>query len=73
MTANPDDEVVSITAAARGRELRVENRPRTRIMTKGEGRVATRRTGLPPTGAEPGVAYPDVDVSVDIASDPASR
>lgn len=73
MTPNPDDEVVSITAAARGRELRIENRPRTRITTKGEGRVARRRNGLPPTGAEPGVTCRDVDVSIDIASDPAPR
>jgi hypothetical protein len=70
VTTPREDEVVAITAAARARELRVENKPRTRITTKGKGQVTTRRSGLPPTGAEPGVTYSDVEVSVEIGSDP---
>jgi len=37
---------------------------------EGSGHVTTRRVGLPPTGAEPGVTYPEVEASVEIASSP---
>ena len=67
-TRAEEDEVVGITASVRGRELRVENKPCTRITTRGSGHVTTRRVGLPPTGAEPGVTYPEVEASVEIAS-----
>ncbi|HEX8109614.1 MAG TPA: hypothetical protein VF516_17910 [Kofleriaceae bacterium] len=66
------DEVVAIQASMRASELRIDRRPETRITTVGRGRVTTRRTGIPPTGAEPGVTYRDVDLSVEIVSRPES-
>ena|ERR1700759_1505573 len=74
MARNPDKEgnkaVVAIRASASARELRVDQRPQTRVTTIGRGRVDTRRCGIPPTGAEPGVTYRDVGLSVDITSGP---
>lgn len=62
--------VVAIRASSRVRELRVEHGPPVRITTTGRGRVTTRRIGIPPTGAEPGMTYCDVELAVGIVSRP---
>jgi hypothetical protein len=65
---NNDDDVVAIKASARARELRVDNKPRTDVSTRGRGRVITRREGLPARGADEGETYANVGVSVEIVS-----
>ena len=68
MTREEADEIVGIRASARIRELRVDRTASTQVETTGRGQVVTRRDGLPPTGAEEGVTYRDVAVSVAITS-----
>lgn len=63
------DDIVEIAASARARELRVEHRPVTRTATTGRGHLIVRRRGVPPTGAEEGVPYRDVELSIELASD----
>ncbi|MGN6108265.1 MAG: hypothetical protein ACTHU0_24375 [Kofleriaceae bacterium] len=63
------DDIVEISGSARARELRVDRRPVTRIATTGRGHLIVRRHGVPQTGAEEGVPYRDVELSIEIASD----
>jgi hypothetical protein len=60
--ANELDDVVGIAASARVQELRVDEFEGS--TEQGEPRV--RRRGLPKNGAEPGVTYHDVEVSVEV-------
>lgn|SRR5690606_13169234 len=49
--------IVGIEASASTEELSVREAARTRVRFTGRGRVDTRRTNLPPRGAESGRVY----------------
>src|SRR5690606_28079221 len=57
---------VTISASARAGELRSGVPMTTRVTFHGKGSIVTRRLGVPPTGAEPGVTYRAVDISTNI-------
>lgn len=57
---------VSITASVRATELRARSPSRVRVTFRGKGRVVTRRVGLPPTGAVPGVTHRNVTITTTI-------
>ena len=60
------DDIVTISARAHADELRVDEAdPSTR-----QGSTTIRRQGIPPGGAEHGVPYRDVDVSVEVQGRP---
>lgn len=64
-----EDAVVTIAASVRARALRIDEKARTEITTRGRGRVVTHRRGLPPEGAVEGTTYSDVEASIEVASD----
>lgn len=69
--AKRSDGDVSIRASVKADEMHVKVPARTRIVFRGDGRVVTRRVGIPPSGAVAGGSYRDVKVTTDIASSSA--
>jgi hypothetical protein len=67
----PEDlnDIVTIEASARASELRVDEC--TTSAEQGESKV--RRTGLPPAGAEPGITYRNVQVSIEVKGRTATK
>jgi hypothetical protein len=68
MSKEPREEDVSISASVYADEMHVKVPARTRVTFVGDGRVVTRRVGIPPTGAVAGATYRNAKVATDITS-----
>jgi len=62
-------DIVGLSASVHGKELRVDEA----ICRTEQGDTKVHRVGLPPTGAEHGVTYKDITVTVEIAGQPPKK